>query len=150
MYISQDDLLDLLDSLDYYCAPALRLLSHDQVQFPTGLETPMAVLAKDIDPHYRFTGRYSTSSSQCDYHRSPPNPSTQARLERHGAGILRRVVSDEQANELVTGWFVAMVAQVLGLDTSEVDSDKPMHTYGIGSLDPKSWFARKIHAEVQV
>ena len=153
MDISQDELLALLD---YYCDPALPLLSHEQVQVLVGLETPTAVLAKGIDLHhsihrplFRQLFRMNLLSGSAE----SADTTAEQRLERDRAGVLRRAVSNEQASELVTGWFVIKMAQVLGLDVSDVDPDKPVHTYGIDSLvaiDLKNWFAREINAEVQV
>lgn len=152
MDISQEELIALLD---YYCDPALPLLTHDQAQILVGLETPAAVLAKGIDLHhsihrpvFRQLFRMSSSAESAE-----SADSLEQKLERNRAGVLRRAATDEEAGELVAGWFVAKLAQVLGLDVGDVDPDKPVPAYGIDSLvaiDLKNWFAREISAEVQV
>lgn len=150
MDISQDELLAILD---YYCDPALPLLSHDKAQILVGLETPAAVRAKGIDLHhsiyrpiFRQLFRMGTSSMGDE-------ASQEQNLDTDRVSVLRRETSDERATEMVTSWFVIKTAQVLGLDTSDVDPDKPVHAYGIDSLvaiDLKNWFAREIGAEIQV
>lgn len=120
-------------------------------QTPCALSSAMR--AKGIDLHhsiyrpiFRQLFRMGTSPTGDD-------ASQEQKLETDRASVLRRETSDEQATEMVTSWFVIKMAQVLGLDTSDVDPDKPVHAYGIDSLvaiDLKNWFAREIGAEIQV
>ncbi|ESZ93011.1 lovastatin nonaketide synthase [Sclerotinia borealis F-4128] len=153
MDISQNELLALLE---YYCDPALPLLTHEQAQVLVGLETPAAVLAKGIDLHHAihrplFRQLFRIGLPPGD--NQSADTSAEKRLEKDRAGILRRTKSDKQASAMITEWFVAKMAQVLGLDVDDVDADKPVHAYGIDSLvaiDLKNWFARETNAEVQV
>lgn len=47
---------------------------------------------------------------------------------------LHGATSGEQATETVLGWFIAKIAEVLGLGVSDIDPEKPIHAYGNDSL----------------
>jgi acyl carrier protein len=150
MDISQGELLTILD---YYCDPALPLLSSDQAQILIGLETPAAVQAKGIDL-YHSTYRPVFRQLFC----SGPSLTDTGTLNKQNIGInriaaLHGATLGEQATEMVLGWFIAKIAQVLGLDVSDIDPEKPIHTYGNDSLvtmDLKNWLTREFGVEMQV
>ncbi|KAI0188560.1 lovastatin nonaketide synthase [Astrocystis sublimbata] len=147
MDINQAEFLALMD---YYCDPNLPILPLDQVQVLVGLEAPAAVLAKNIDLHHAM-------------HRPMFR-----RMFRLGDGVglsrdmkesigyeeaLRNTSSTEEAGSLVTTWFQAKIAQVLGLKVENVDTERPVHTYGMDSLvaiDLKNWFFSEIGADIQI
>jgi acyl carrier protein len=115
----------------------------------------VAMLAKGIDlqysihrPLFRQLFRMGLSSEGAE-----SAATMEQRLERDRAGILQHTTSEKQAGELVTRWFLTKIAQVLALDMSDIDTDKPVYSYGIDSLvaiDLKNWFAREINTEIQV
>lgn len=66
---------------------------------------------------------------------------------------LRRAATDAEAATLVTEWFRAKVGQILGLQEEDVDTNRPVHSYGIDSLvaiNLKNWYATELGANVQV
>ncbi|GAM36225.1 hypothetical protein TCE0_018f05152 [Talaromyces pinophilus] len=112
MDITQGELLAILD---YYCDPALPLLSSDQAQILIGLETPAAVQAKG--PLLTDTETFNKQ-----------NIVTNRIAALHGA------TSGEQATETVLGWFIAKIAEVLGL----------------GLCISENWLTREFGVEIQV
>lgn len=131
MDISQGELLIILD---YYCDPALPLLSSDQAKILIGLETQAAVQAKGIDLHH-YSYRPVFRQLFC----SGPSLTDTETLNKQDIGInriaaLHGVTSGEHATEMVLGRFIAKIAQVLSLDVSDIDPEKPIHAYGNDSL----------------
>ena len=150
MEIRQEELIALLD---YYCDSNLPLLSDADAQVLVGIEMPSAVLAKGIDLHhsirrpmFRHLFQMAPEETKTDIYNADA-----AVVDR--AAILKKTTSQDEAAGLVTQWFSGKIRQVLGLPEPDLDSSRPMHTYGIDSLvaiDLKSWLAREIGADIEV
>ena len=150
MEIRQEELIALLD---YYCDSNLPLLSDADAQVLVGIEMPSAVLAKGIDLHhsirrpmFRHLFQMAPEETKTDIYNADA-----AVVDR--AAILKKTTSKDEAAGLVTQWFSGKIRQVLGLPEPDLDSSRPMHTYGIDSLvaiDLKSWLAREIGADIEV
>ena len=149
MEIRQEELIALLD---YYCDSKLPLLSDVDAQVLVGIEMPSAVLAKGIDLHhsirrpmFRHLFRMTPGESK--------NESCNADSTVVDRAAVLKKTSQDEAAALVAKWFSDKIRQVLGLPEPDVDSSRPMHTYGIDSLvaiDLKSWLAREIGADIEV
>ena len=144
---------ELLALLDYYCDRELPLLTDTEAQILVGVEMPSGVIAKGIDPHhsihrplFRHLFRYSSPDGN--------DSSTISSLVGVNRGAeLRKAGSEEEAVSLIIDWFTSKIAQVLGIPKADIDSSKPVHTYGIDSLvamDLKNWFTREIGADITV
>ncbi|KAI1370345.1 KR domain-containing protein [Hypoxylon crocopeplum] len=127
MKINHDELVALLD---YYCDPALPLLSCSQAQILFGLETSAAMRANGINFHhsvhrplFRQLFRMGLSSS---------STSGQAVAVDYPLA-LKQAASDEEAGALVTDWFRTKIAQILGLQEEDVDVERPITSYGVDS-----------------
>ena len=150
--IKQEELIALLD---FYCNPELPLLTDGQHQVVVGLEMPSAITAKGIDVHHILhrpmfshlfrMGVDTTSKKSMDSHPA------QGAINRPAA--LKAVSSFEDATALVAEWIAHKVAHIIGLQTSNIDPEKPIHVYGIDSLvavDMKNWFENEIGASITV
>ena len=150
MDIAQEELIALLD---YYCNPSLPILPDVDAQILVGIELPSTILAKGIDLHhsiYRPIFRHLFRMAGKDIPAASNNV-VSAPIDR--ATVLTAAVSQDNAAALVTEWLSAKVGQVLGLSASEIDSDKPVHAYGVDSLvaiDLKNWLDREVGAEITV
>ncbi|TGO80363.1 hypothetical protein BELL_0009g00470 [Botrytis elliptica] len=152
MDIQEEELLGLLD---HYCDPKLPLLSADQTQILVGIEMPSAVLAKGIDLHHSI---FRPMFRQL--FRVVPEGLNEKGQSQNGAiaildreGLLRKAASLQDAITLVAEWFSGKICQILGLTVSDIDTNKPIHTYGIDSLiaiDLKNWLAKEIGADIAV
>jgi aryl carrier-like protein len=144
---------ELLAVLDYYCNPDLGCLSREEAQILVGIEMPQAILSKGIDLHHsirRPIFRHLFRMSSGNTATSSLNTQNLALVDR--AAALRKTTDDE-ATALVTSWFSHKICQVLGLVESDIDTGKPLHTYGIDSLiaiDMRNWLAREIGANIDV
>ncbi|THV55759.1 hypothetical protein BGAL_0004g00460 [Botrytis galanthina] len=152
MDIQEEELLGLLD---YYCDPKLPLLFAGQAQILVGIEMPSAVLAKGIDLHHSifrpmFRQLFRVVPESLNEKGQSQNGAI-AILDREG--LLRKATSLQDAITLVAEWFSGKIGQILGLAVSEIDTSKPIHTYGIDSLiaiDLKNWLAKEIGADIAV
>jgi acyl carrier protein len=69
------------------------------------------------------------------------------------AYALQMTTSDEEAIDLVHGWFRSKVGKLLGISPDDIDMSKPAHAYGIDSLvsiDLKNWIKQKLGANMQI
>ncbi|KAI1126417.1 lovastatin nonaketide synthase [Nemania abortiva] len=147
---------EFLALLEHYCDPALPLLPDSQAQVVFGIELPSVVMAKlkgedlhhsiyrPIFSHLFAMGRGSGTAED-------PSKAAVGRISREAA--LRATETEDEAGSLVTGWLRAKIAHVLGLTVEDVDTGRPIHTFGIDSLvalDLMNWFNREVGAEVQV
>ena len=155
MEVSQADFYALLD---YYCDPALPILSPDESQIVVGIEHPAAIEAKGIDVpewmhrplfrHFQHLGRDQAVGDAAS--------GSGGGAGKQGANIenlLRQAASVEDAAEHIAQWLVVKLTQVLGMPAEEIDHQRPVRTNGLNSLaavEMKTWFDRKIGAEVAV
>ncbi|PYI26785.1 hypothetical protein BP00DRAFT_460764 [Aspergillus indologenus CBS 114.80] len=154
MEIAQDELLALLD---YYCNPALPLLSATEAQVIVGIELPADVTAKGIDLHHSirrplFSHLFRMGSRTTIGGAAAAAAAGPSLVLDHPA-ILRTLSSVEEATEQIVQWVTAKVGHILGLSAADIDPGKPVHTYGIDSLvavDLKNWFDREIGASITV
>lgn len=147
MDVSQDELLALLD---YYCNPETPVLSHDNAQILVGLATTTHVTAKRIGLHHAI---HRPMFRQLFRMGAPSSQLSNREVVVDYATALRQAPSEEYAGALVTGWFRSKVSQVLGLQEDDVDTERPVHSYGMDSLvamDLRNWYRRHIGSEVSV
>jgi KR domain/Phosphopantetheine attachment site len=148
MEIAQEELIALLD---YYCDAKLPLLSDDEAQVIVGIEMPSEVTAKGIDLHHSLHRPIFSHLFRMGTQQVSNKSSDMTAINRPDA--LKRASSHDQAALLVTEWVSQKVAQILGLPSSDIDTTKPIHTYGIDSLvavDLRNWFERDIGAAMTV
>lgn len=141
---------ELMALMEYYCDSNLPLLPQGQVQVLVGLETPVAVRAKGIELHHAIHRPIFRQLFCMD---DSLELSSSHQESVNYAELLRQAPSADEAGSLVTAWFQSKVGQVLGLKVEDIDTDWPVHTYGMDSLvaiDLKNWFSREIGADIQV
>lgn len=141
---------ELLALLEQYCDASSPVLPRAETQIMMGIETASAIRAKGVDFHHSLFRPMFRQLFRMD--------ATSASKINVGALIdyaseLRHATSDEVAAQLITDWFKAKIAQIVGVHEIDVDTEKPVHTHGIDSLvaiDLKNWFSREIKAEIPV
>lgn len=150
MDIYQEEFLAILD---YYCDPSLPILDPANAQILVGLEMPDAVTAKGIDYHHAIRrpmfrqlfqiGALSTSGQNSSH--------TNTLVDR--ALLLKRASSQDEALAIMLNCFSFKISQILGLPQADINSSRPLHTYGIDSLvaiDLKNWLARELGVKIEV
>ncbi|KAJ2987981.1 hypothetical protein NUW58_g4216 [Xylaria curta] len=147
---------EFLALLEHYCDPALPLLPDAHAQVVFGIELPSVVIAKlnGEDLHhsiYRPMFSHLFAMGRGSSTVEDPSKATVGQINREAA--LRATETEDEAGSLITGWLQAKIAHVLGQAVEDVNTGRPVHTFGIDSLvaiDLKNWFNREIGAEVQV
>ena len=69
------------------------------------------------------------------------------------AALLIQAQSLMEANEAVIHGLTARLSKALSIPVTEIDTDKPLHQYGVDSLvavELRSWFAKDLHADIAV
>ncbi|CAG8942939.1 unnamed protein product [Penicillium salamii] len=70
-----------------------------------------------------------------------------------GASSLLQAKSLAEANTLVAELFAHKLSAALGIATGDIDSNKPLHQYGVDSLvavELRGWFSKEIQADLGV
>ncbi|UNI19406.1 Type I Iterative PKS [Purpureocillium takamizusanense] len=119
MDIHQDELLALLD---YYCDPSVPILDPSDAQVLVGIEMPDAVLAKGVDLHHaihRPMFRHLFQMGQIEDTVPTRQEDQAAVIDR--ASLLAAAENQDAAAALVSAWFVAKLAQVLGISEDDID-----------------------------
>lgn len=154
--ISQAKLFALLD---YYCDPALPVLSPRYCQPVVGIEIPAVLSSRGVDhPYwmrrplfrhfYQMTSK-SASSSAGSKSLIDPAPDYAALLSAAAAGG-----GGVQASAAVVMKAIARkMSLIMGVRSEEIASSKPAHAYGVDSLiavEIKSWLSKELGADVPV
>ena len=154
--VSEDEYLALLD---YYCDPRLPVLSPLQCQIVTGLQIPAELHALGFPevfymqtPLFRHlrqirSDKSSLLASHTDTSLSQNDDVLQ--IQQH----LSAATSLADAEALTLEGLVNRVSKSLDVDTTQIDTQKPLHTYGIDSLaavELRTWLKRDVGAEVAV
>ena len=147
--------VDYVALLDYYCNPALPVLSPRECQLVTGLEIPSALSMQGLpepswmrDPMFRHL------------HQIPSDQSTGSGTKGGAAEAvinwesrLRAVNSMVEAESLALEAFVMKASQSLDVEKAAIDVDKPLFVYGYDSLaavELRSWCRRHFGSDMAV
>lgn len=114
---------------------------------------PEAVTAKGIDYHHAIRrpmfrqlfqiGALSTSGQNSSH--------TNTLVDR--ALLLKRASSQDEALAIMLNCFSFKISQILGLPQADINTSRPLHTYGIDSLvaiDLRNWLARELGVKIEV
>ncbi|MCJ1405286.1 hypothetical protein MMC11_008513 [Xylographa trunciseda] len=142
---------EFLAIMDYYCNPALPVLSPLKCQVITGLQTPAALRSKNMREldwmqrkmfsHLHQMGTTSTLSA---------NDSTATvNLE----ALLASAESLSDASEIVCEALATRLSTALDIPKNDVDTGKAVHSFGVDSLmavELRNWFAKEVKANVAI
>lgn len=148
MEISQ---LELFALLDYYCNPDLPVQTPAQCQAIVRIELPSVLerLGKDIPTWMRrplFRHFFSMDSKQA----GPLDPANAA---PDYASLVRNAPSPVEAASVIAQGLVSKMSRVLAIAPEEIDTEKPLHSYGVDSLiavEIRNWLLKDIAADVAV
>ena len=137
--------------LDYYCDPALPILSPSRSQILVGLETPTALASRGIDePHWLRHPIYN-HLIQMDDSTSKGLSTGSSQLEF--SALLASAPSIPAAGNIIRDALVQKLSRILSVPLDDVDVDQPMHRYGLDSLvavELRNWLSRDIGADTTV
>jgi zearalenone synthase (highly reducing iterative type I polyketide synthase) len=123
-------------------------------QVVTGLATRDGVSAANIDvPFYFNNPRFSILSKHGGKNNTLAHPNTNEAGSVPAKIQLARAASLSEATDIVTDLLIRKLAKSLQTETSEIDSGRPLHSYGVDSLvalEIRNWAILEIGAEITV
>ncbi|RMZ80672.1 hypothetical protein DV738_g2743, partial [Chaetothyriales sp. CBS 135597] len=147
----ENEFLALIESL---CNPNLPPATPLACQIAIGIEIPESLRIKGIeepawmqDPLFNHLFGIRTSSS--------PSESSD-KFEKDNvryATLLAACTSEDEAADLITDAIVQKLSKALSTSAKDIDSQKPLHTYGVDSLvavELRAWFLNEIGADMAV
>jgi acyl carrier protein len=141
---------EYLALLEYYCNPSILspkdslpiigLVPHARLQ-EQGIEIPYW-LQRPIFNHLAQIGLTSTSQGSL------------SNLEAVDFTTeLRDAPSSEEAKDVILQAIVSKLSKALAVPTSDINSTRPLHTYGVDSLlavELRNWFGKELRSDVAV
>ena len=137
--------------LDYYCDPALPLLSPEHSQLVLGLELPAILQAKGVEEPSWMSRPIFKQLYQIDGHRVSSTQDTERAVNYEV--LFRNAESLAEVGALIVDGLRTKLAKTLAMEKENISTSRPMHTYGVDSLaavEVRTWFRRVIGAEVTV
>ncbi|KAM0794237.1 reducing type I polyketide synthase [Usnea florida] len=149
---------DLFALLDYYCDPALDILTPQTCQTIVGIENPASLRAKGVEePPWMqkplFSHTYQVDAVGGD-------SKTRNLLSGENANnifdfrtLFASACSLSDAAAVARQALIKKLSQSLGSAGESIDPDKPLHSYGVDSLlaiELRTWIAREFAAEMAV
>jgi aryl carrier-like protein len=142
---------ELLSLLEVYCDPDLSMPNASDAQIVTPVGIPAVMKANGITepswmskPVFRHLHQISTIGQIA---------SAEAKPTRSWEALLREARHTADAENTVREAIQKQLAGLLAIDMDDVDTSKPVHSYGVDSLvaiELRNWFARSIGADVAV
>ena len=115
--------------LDIYCDPSHPLLAPSKSQIPAGVVTPADMISQDLLPveimQRPLFANFSQTRGIC---RGSGSANT-----LNSAALFRQTGSDEERATVVVDALVRKLALALSISPEDVDSDKPLHAFGVDS-----------------
>ncbi|KAL5041185.1 hypothetical protein BDW71DRAFT_213267 [Aspergillus fruticulosus] len=151
------DSAEYLSLLDYHCNPSNTSSIDAQVcQLIVGLETPAGLTAKGADipsllqrSTFRFMHAMGLNEAGGDDGSADAiNPAT-----RSWSAAFASAATLTAAREVVVEGLAHKLARALSVRPSEIDTARPLHSYGVDSLlavELRSWIAKEFAADVAV
>ncbi|KAI0197537.1 polyketide synthase PksD [Astrocystis sublimbata] len=142
--IEEDEFLSLLDLC---CSPTQPLLSHSQLT--VGLVTPADLFHRQLEPAEALHRPLMAHFSQ---------PRTGIAAQHLGDGespamLFELATSAEEKAVVVIEALAKKLARALGIKPEDVDTDKPLHAFGVDSLvavELHNWMSKNFSVQVPV
>lgn len=130
--------------LSTYCDPNISNLTSRHHQVAVGLSSP-AILSNEQWKMEPIVRHMLTNKSLEEVEEEQSNSK--------GALSLLQANTLAEANTTVTELFVQKLSVALGIASADIDSNKPLHQYGVDSLvavELRGWFSKELQAELGV
>lgn len=143
--------VEFLSLLDYYCNPALGILSPENSLPIIGLMTPAQLESQGMDVPVWLQRPTFRPLALIGLNRSSSTQVVSGSVDF--ASELRQVGSLSEAKDVVLKAMVARLSKALAIPEHDIDSSKPLHAYGVDSLlavELRNWFGKVLGADVAV
>ncbi|KAF2638710.1 polyketide synthase PksD [Massarina eburnea CBS 473.64] len=140
---------EFLGLLDLYCDPELPTLTPDKSQIIMGAITPADMIAKGEEPIDHLCRPMFANFAQ------PKDVTKNAGSEDviNFSALFARASGHEERARIVVEALAHKLARALSISPDDVDSDKPLHVFGVDSLvavELRNWVGKEFAAEVAV
>ncbi|KAI1497576.1 putative polyketide synthase [Biscogniauxia marginata] len=148
MEISQEEMFALLE---YHCDAQNDLHDAKACQTIFGIELPSTIRENGQElPNYlvRPQFRYFHHASS----RARSGSSVQTEQANYASVIAATRLLDQVSSEMVK-WLGVKIAHVLGLRAADIDSSRPINSYGVDSLlgmELRNWFDKELGAKISI
>jgi hypothetical protein len=142
---------EFLALLDHYCDPGLKLLSPQESLPMIGLMTPAQLDSQGLEvPYWLQQPSFSPLAQIALISSSSPSQETGA---TDFAAELRGTSSFSDAKDVMLNAMVSKLSKALALTANDIDTNKPLHAYGVDSLlavELRNWFGKVLGSDVAV
>ena len=140
--------------LDYYCNPDLPLTSSLHSQVIVGLESPANLSAQGLnEPFWMERPMFSHMYEMRDETSSSSARRTAMEEVINYPDLIHQADCLMDVSDLVVEGLRTKLAKTLAMEKENIDTNRPMHTYGVDSLtavEVRTWFHRVMGADVAV
>lgn len=146
--IEEDEFLALLDIC---CDPAAKSSAPLPSQIVMGLETPSDFFARGLEPPETMQRPLFAHFSQAPL--SVDGSKGGETGEVNFAALFRRAETHEERSIIVVQALQRRLARALGIESEDIDVEKPLHAYGVDSLvavELRNFLAKDFAADVPV
>jgi hypothetical protein len=141
---------EFLAVMDHYCNAELGLLSPLKSLPIVGLETPAVLRSRNQEPPYWMNLKTFSPLGQLGSTLDSPLKNTET--VDHLAE-LTNATSIADAAQVVVSALVTKLSKSLAIPETELDTNKPLHAYGVDSLlgiELHNWFPKKLGLDMAV
>lgn len=140
---------EFLTLLDIYCDPSHPLLAPSKSQIIMGVVTPADLISQDLEPMEIMQRPLFANFCQTRGISRGSGPANTI----NSAALFRQVESHEERAAVVVDALAKKLARALSILPEDVDTDKPLHAFGVDSLvavELRNWIGREFAADVTV
>ena len=142
---------EFLAMLDYYCNPALPLLTPDASQVVTGVDTPASLRSRGLPELYWMSKPLFRGLRQMD--RLKGNTADASKAAVNYQALVGSAETLAAAGSILTQALAKKLSLSLSMPEEDIETDKPIHAYGVDSLvavEIRYWFLKEFKAEIAV
>ncbi|KAL8855884.1 MAG: hypothetical protein Q9178_007504 [Gyalolechia marmorata] len=142
---------EFLAMLDYYCNPALPLLTPDASQVVTGVDTPASLRSRGLPELYWMSKPLFRGLRQMD--RLKGNTADASKAAVNYQALVGSAETLAAAGGILTQALAKKLSLSLSMPEEDIETDKPIHAYGVDSLvavEIRYWFLKEFKAEIAV
>ena len=142
---------ELFALLDYYCDPGLGLLTPQTCQTVVGIDIPANLRVKGVDEAPWMRKPLFRHMCQVNGNEKLPAANTEEAVDF--GRMFAKAGSLSEAGSIVSQTLVKKLTKSLSTLGKGVDTNKPLHSYGVDSLlaiELRTWIGKEFLADVSV
>ena len=142
---------ELFALIDHYCDPSLNIIQPLKCQAMVGIETPANIQAKGMEEPYWMHQPLFRHLYQIDSTAGASTATGEQALDF--ASLFAAAATLSEAGQIVSEALIKKLSKILGMQQEDMDSTKPMASYGVDSLvavELRNWFTRALSAEIAI